>query len=43
VSVIRKAQKIHSKSKCYVSVFRVVITEKGVGEKKLIYKLYYNK
>jgi hypothetical protein len=24
-------------------VMRVVITEKGVGNKKLIYKLYYNK
>ena len=43
VSAIRKAQKIRSRYNCYVRVMRVVITEKGVGNKKLIYKLYYNK
>lgn len=43
VSAIRKAQKIHSRYNCYVHVMRVVITEKGVGDNKLIYKLYYNK
>lgn len=42
-SAIRKAQKIRSKRNCYVRVTRISITEKGVGEKKLIYKLYYNK
>ena len=42
-SAIRKAQKIRSKCNCYVCVTRISITEKGVGEKKLIYKLYYNK
>ena len=41
VSAISKAQKIRSKYNCYVYVTRIFITEKGIGEKKLIYKLYY--
>lgn len=40
-SAIRKAQKIRSRCNCYVRVTRISITEKGIGNKKLIYKLYY--
>ena len=39
VSAIRKAQKIRSKRNCYVRVTRISITEKGIGNKKLIYSI----
>lgn len=41
VSAIRKAQKIHSKCNCYVEVTRLSVTEQGLKDRKLIYKLYY--
>ena len=40
-SAIRKAQEVRSKYNCYVRVTRISITEKGVGDKKLIYMLFY--
>ena len=41
VSAIRKAQKIRSKCNCYVEVTRLSVTEQGLKDRKLIYKLYY--